>query len=393
MKILFLTPWYPYPPDNGIKIRLYNLLRVLGQRHEITLLSFVRAIKSPDSTELRFCRAVQTVPWIPFEPRRVRSVAHFFAAMPRSYLETYNPAMTKLVRAAGEFDVVIASTTDVALYALEANARVRVLEEHNSMTRWMYEQYCAQTQSLRRARYWLTYWKHRRFETWLYAQFDACTVVSELDARVVREWLAFRKPLAVIPNAMDSEYYRPLYQPRPNTLIFNGSLTYEANREAMQFFKREIWEQIRAAVPGVTLSITGRSNGVQHSIAGEGITFTGYLDDIRPAVGQAWACVVPLRTGSGTRLKILEAMALGTPVIATSKGAEGLDVTHGKDILLADTPIEFATQTITLLHDADLRARLARHARHLIETRYNWATSGKQFEAFVCQRLAQKVTR
>jgi glycosyltransferase involved in cell wall biosynthesis len=140
----------------------------------------------------------------------------------------------------------------------------------------------------------------------------------------------------------------------------------------------------------VTLKITGYVNGLQGDAFGDGISLTGYLDDIRPVVGQAWACVVPLRSGSGTRLKILEAMALGTPVVSTTKGAEGLDVSHGENILLADTPNEFAAQTVALLRDAGLRERLAQHARKLVETRYNWENSGKLFNEFLCVQFENR---
>jgi len=391
MKILCITPWFPSPPDNGTKIRLYNLVRVLGQRHSITLLSFVREGDRLTANGLNgFCETIHTVPWRSFNPTNSKALAGFLSRTPRSVADTYSPAMADLVRNAGEFDVILASTQDAALYALKGSARVRVLEEHNSMTAWMREQYRAQTNVLMRARYALTFFKHQRFERWLYAQFDACTMVSETDARATRELLDYRKPLAVVPNAMDLDYYRPGYQPQPNTLIYNGSLTYDANFDAMQFFVRDIWRRIRADVPAVTLQITGRVEGTADAIASEGISFTGYLEDIRPAVGQAWACVVPLRTGGGTRLKILEAMALGTPVIATTKGAEGLDVTHGENILLADAPVEFAAHTLALLRDADLRARLSRNARRLVEERYTWEASVKKMDEFLSARLAAK---
>jgi glycosyltransferase involved in cell wall biosynthesis len=395
MRILWLTPWFPYPPDNGIRIRLFNLIRRLAPYHEITLLSFVRMVNPPAINVLReYCKVVETVPWQAYAPWHWRALVGLVSSRPRSLMDTYSRVMEDKVRQMGvgtPFDVVIASTQDVALYALGARARRRLLEEHNSMTGWMYEHYRRQRHPLKRARAALTFLKHQRFERWLYAQFDACTMVSEQDARATRELLGFQKPLAVIPNAVDLDYYRPTYQPHPNTLVFNGSLTYTANLEAMQFFAREIWPRIRAEIPEATLRITGQ---VSHRDPwAEGIILTGYLEDVRPAVGQAWGCVVPLRTGSGTRLKILEAMALGTPVVATTKGAEGLAVTHGEHLLIADEPAEFATQTITLLRDADLRARLAQRARQLIETRYNWAESGKLFNKFLGAQLELAVAK
>lgn len=393
MKILFITPWFPYPPDNGIRIRLFNLIRALGKQHDITVLSFVREgdRAAPESLQA-YCRSVETVAWREYRPTHARALAGLFSMMPRSVVDTYSREMEHRVRqacATTQFDAIIASTQDTALYALAGRARIRLLEEHNCMTRWMLDKYHQQSRMSARARAGLTFLKYRRYETHLYSRFDACTMVSELDARAARELLGYCKPLAVIPNAMDLDYYQPKYQPEPNTLIFNGSLTYDANLDAMRYFSKEIWSHIRAQVSSVTLKITGYVNGLQGDAFGNGISLTGYLGDIRPAVGQAWACVVPLRTGGGTRLKILEAMALGTPVVATSKGAEGLDVSHGENILLADTPNEFARQTVALLRDADLRERLARHARKLVETRYNWDISGKLFNEFLCMQFAR----
>ncbi|MBI5302404.1 MAG: glycosyltransferase [Chloroflexi bacterium] len=392
MRILWLTPWFPYPPDNGIRIRLFNLLRALGTQHDITLLSFVREGERAAPEFLReVCRSVETVAWREYQPTRAQAVAGFLATTPRSIVDTYNREMDARVRqacATNSFDAIIASTLDVALYALKGTARVRVLEEHNCMTRWIQDKYRAHRGWLKRARYALTFLKYQQFERGVYARFDACTMVSELDARAARELLDYRKPLAVVPNAMDLEFYRATFSPQPNTLIFNGSLTYDANLDAMRFFAREIWSRIRADAPNATLRITGRANGASALNFDDGITLTGYLDDIRPAVGQAWACVAPLRTGGGTRLKILEAMALGTPVVTTAKGAEGLDVMHGENILIADTPAEFAAQTLALLRDANLRARLARNARQLVETHYSWERCGKQFEEFVRAQVA-----
>jgi glycosyltransferase involved in cell wall biosynthesis len=260
-----------------------------------------------------------------------------------------------------------------------------VLEEHNFMTRWMQENYQTQRDPLRRARYWLTFWKYRRYEARVYSYFDACTMVSEIDASAARQLLPNPPLIRVVPNCVDLEYYAcNAFMPQPQTLIFNGSLTYSVNLEAIRYFLREIWPLIRAQAPNARLRITGRtteSAATEFSL--DGITLTGFLDDIRPAVGSSWVCVVPLRSGSGTRLKVLEAMALGTPVVSTAKGAEGLDVTHGENILIADEPAEFARHTLAVLNDIQLRTHLATNARRLVETTYDWKLAGAKFEALL----------
>ena len=179
--------------------------------------------------------------------------------------------------------------------------------------------------------------------------------------------------------------------PQADTLIFNGALTYFANYQAMAYFLERIYPLIRAECPQVRLAITGRTEGVALAAlrADESVTFTGYLSDIRPLVAGSSVCIAPLLEGGGTRLKILEAMALGTPVVATSKGTEGLGATHGEHLLIADDPAEFARHTIALLKDAELRARLAVQARAFVQARYDWEPIGRQFTALV-ERVVER---
>jgi polysaccharide biosynthesis protein PslH len=188
--------------------------------------------------------------------------------------------------------------------------------------------------------------------------------------------------LEVIPNGVDLETRRfGMNEPQRDTLVFNGSLTYAANLEAIRWFIVEVWPLIQQKRPGTRLAITGNTDGLDLSwLAGDpSITLTGYLEDVRPVVAQSWLAVAPLRSGGGTRLKILEAMALGTPVTATSKGAEGLDVTPDKNILIADNPDDFALQCLRVLDSTSLRSTLAGEARHLVEQNYDWAMIGEKF--------------
>ena len=142
----------------------------------------------------------------------------------------------------------------------------------------------------------------------------------------------------------------------------------------MRWFLAEVYPRIKAQSPDVSLTITGSTDGVD--LAGlaldDTVRLTGFVDDVRLPVAEAAVCVAPIRQGGGTRLKILEAMALGTPVVATAKGAEGLDVVDGEHLLLADDPERFARRTVALAGDADLRQRLRGNARRLVEERYDW---------------------
>ena len=397
MRVLFLSTWFPYPPDNGSKIRAFHLLRALGGRHEVTLLSFAFDTAQPEKADaLRaVCRDVGVVALNPFAVNRTSALATFLSV--RSTNSRPIPAMSQLVAAAWRrepYDVVIASTEMTADYALLAPPSAKVLEEHNSLTRWIAERYREQRTPLRRARCWASWQKRRWYEHHTYPYFDLVTMVSEADWRTTTELAQDGRPrVGIVRNGVDCSHNHPgRTAPQPNTLVYNGSLTYFANYDAMQWFLAEVYPRIKQAVPGVTLVITGSTKGV--NIAGlpldTSVNLSGYVDDVRPIVNSASVCVVPIRRGGGTRLKILEAMALGTPIVSTSKGAESLEVTPGHDILIADEPAEFADQVIHLLRDAAQREQLATNARRLVEQRYDWSEIGSRFVDLVEEAVEQR---
>lgn len=394
MNVLFLSWWFPYPPDNGSKMRIYNLLRRLSRNHTITLLTFSDdpATDAAHLPALReFCADVQVVQRIPFTPGRWRALRGFVSLWPRVLVETYSQEMVDLVtQHAGAHDLVIASEIWTSRYALAAGDRPRVLEDLEVAP--FYEGRGLQQDLFWQLRYTPMWWKFRRLVRWLARRFDAITVVSDEGARLLEELAPTHNLLTVVPNGVDLSLYDGAFgQPVPDALIFPGALTFFANYGAMAYFLEEIYPLVKAHRPQTVLRITGKTNGVDLSAlpVGDGVIFTGYLDDIRPAVAQSWACVVPLTVGGGTRLKILESLALGTPVVATSKGAEGLDVTPGEDILIADEPADFADAILCLLGDQALRAKLAANGRRLVKERYSWETCAQKLEQLFYQVVEQ----
>jgi len=393
MKILFISWWFPYPPDNGARIRLFNLLRQLARRHEVVLASFTHDARDADHVPLvrEFCQEVHLVPGRDFNPRSRRALAGFFSLQPRALVDMYVPQMEALVRelvAGQSFDAVIASEIGTAIktspYVRNLRGVPRLLEDLElSMIRGQVDGQGGVGRRLRRG---LTWWKVRRYTGQLLRQVEGCTVASPKERELVAE-VAPACPVEVIPNGVDvGQYEGDFGPPQPDTLIFPGSLTYRANFDAMQFFLQEVFPRLQAR-RDVTLRITGRTDGVplERLPLGEGVVLTGYLDDVRPAVARSWVCVVPLREGGGTRLKILEAMALGTPVVATTKGAEGLEVTPGEHLLIADEPEDFAVAVLRLLSDEGLRARLAENGRRLVREKYDWEAIGEKFDGFLAE--------
>ncbi|MBX2998547.1 MAG: glycosyltransferase [Caldilineaceae bacterium] len=359
-------------------MRIYNLLRGVAQRHEVTLISFNdQPGIEPDLAPLQaFCEDVCVVPWTAYRPDSLRARLHFFNPKPRSVIDTFSPHMVHAIEDAlrrENFDLVIASQIDAANHYRHAFRQIPAIFEEAEVS-VLYEQYARSDSPWRRFRYGLTWSKHRHHLASVLRQFQRCTVVSERERQLVSALAVPYCAVDVIPNCVDVESYAPfLTTPTPSSLIFTGAFTFSPNYEGMCWFVREVFPRVHAAVPDAHLTITGNHADLPLPNE-ENVTLTGFVDDVRPLVARSWASVVPLHTGGGTRLKILESMALGTPVIATSKGAEGLDAQPGVHLLVADTPQEMADATLRLFHEPGLRQQLSANGYELVREKYNWAT-------------------
>ncbi|MBI3243383.1 MAG: glycosyltransferase [Chloroflexi bacterium] len=341
----------------------------------------------------RFCRRVNVAPYRPFQPSGAKALLGYFSLKPRSIVDTHDAELQQLVAQAGRersYDAVIASQLDMAQYALALPEATRIFEEVELTT--LYERFAKQERLSKKLSGGLTYWKTSNYVADLLKGFAGCTVVSEPERERVRRASPFYAPIKVVPNGVDIVAYSGNFgPPEPDTLVYSGALTYDANFDAVDFFLREVFPIIQARRSKVKLSVTGKLDGVpvDRLPLNSGVTFTGYLDDIRPRVARSWVNVVPLRVGGGTRLKILESLALGTPVVATRKGVEGLDLVSGRDILIADTPSEFSKAVLSLLDDPALRETLSRNGRRAVAAKYDWQIVGQMLNEFV-ERLTAK---
>jgi len=393
VRILCLSAWFPYPPDNGARIRLYHLLTALGSAHAVDLLCFFHGQEERVSPEVLppGVSLVGALP-APTDRRSHPSLAGLFSPYPRALAEQYVPEMAaRLTNALARqpYDLVLAFEigpgVTTAPYLLEVQSARRVIEDLEISMIWAKEQGARSLSA--RLRYSLTWQKQRRYTRELLRQVDGCVVPSDVERRLISDMVPDGPPLAVVPNGVDLERYRGDFGlVEMDALVFPGALTYEANFEAMRFFLGEVFPRIRQARPQATLYITGRTDGVdlRRLLLGDGVVLTGYLPDVRPRVARSAVCIAPLTLGGGTRIKILEAMALGTPVVATSKGAEGLEVRPGRDLLIADEPADFADAVVRVLASAELRASLSAAGRRVAE-RYDWRIIGGQLNAFLEQ--------
>jgi glycosyltransferase involved in cell wall biosynthesis len=187
----------------------------------------------------------------------------------------------------------------------------------------------------------------------------------------------------VIPTGVDVDYFQPmLVEELANSLVFTGSMDWLPNEDAILYFVDAILPLIKQQLPAVSLEVVGRSPSRKLQALAEtekSVRLTGWVEDIRPFVARGAACIVPLRIGGGTRLKIFEAMAMKKAVISTSVGAEGLPVSSGENILLADTPNDFADSVVSLLRDPSRRQRLGTAARTLVQENYSWPRVAETF--------------
>jgi polysaccharide biosynthesis protein PslH len=375
-RILFLSRWFPYPANNGSKLRIFGLLRGLSQTYRVTLLSFAdEAGTPPDPGPLAtFCETVATIPYRPFNPSSRQARLGFLRLTPRSVLDTYSLEMEELIRQTlqeNNHDLVIASQIDMAVYSRAFGSVPAVFEELEAGV--LYDQFARAATWKQRLRYGLTWAKYRHYLARLLRNYALCTVVSEAEKQFVVRAVPGFENVAVIPNCIAVDRYTPfIREPQPDTLIFTGSLTFAPNYEAMRWFIAEVLPLVRAAVPAVQLTITGNP-GDRVLPSADGVALAGFVPDIRPLVAGSWASLAPIHQGGGTRLKILEAMALGTPVVATRKGAEGLDVVDGEHMLLGDDPEVFAAAVVRLLQSRDLRNRIAESALRRVSEQYDWA--------------------
>ncbi|MDT8304977.1 MAG: glycosyltransferase [Anaerolineae bacterium] len=385
-RLLFLSRWYPYPADNGSKLRIYSLLRGLSREYRLTLLSYASEASTPPEPGplSAICDEVRTVPYRPFDPSSRRARLGFLSLTPRSVLDTYSAEMEALIRDTlrnGNTDLVVASQIDMAVYSRAFGDTPAVFEELEAGV--LHDQFRHAPALRQRMRHGLTWAKYRYYLRRLLHDYALCTVVSGEEQQLLARAVPDFQRVAVIPNCIEVASYRPFARdPQPNTLIFTGSLTYAPNYEAMRWFVAKVLPLVRAAILDVRLTITGDPGNRALPLA-DGVTLTGFVPDVRPLVAGAWASLAPIHQGGGTRLKILEAMALGTPVVATSKGAEGLDVTDGEHLLLGDSAEAFAGAVIRLLQDQGLRAQLAKRAQVLVGERYDWAKSMPQLLALL----------
>jgi polysaccharide biosynthesis protein PslH len=391
VKILVVYPYVPYPLDRGTYQRTFHLLRELARAHEITLIALTEKGEGFAHKPLfeQFCERVEFVPfvhppWPKFFPDRLLnatpvSIGHWKSAeLDRKIDEVLSQT---------KFDFVHVCDLVMADYFLKGERaklplvvdRSRVdlqyqLAEHSRMN------FPLRTRMLR----YEGYFKMWRYERKVAKRAKLEVVCGPDDETFLRKHINANMGIQVLVNGVDLDFFctgeDDASRASEPTVIFCGAMDYNPNIDALRWYFSEIHDPLHKQIPNLRVLVVGKDPipEVKAYSTKPGVTVTGSVPDVRPYYRQAWMQIVPLRIGGGTRLKIVESLAIRTPVISTTIGAQGLDLQHGKDILLADTAEDFVKETARALKDAQLRKQLEVAGLQTARIRFSWKMIGAQ---------------
>ncbi len=380
MNLLMVSPFFP-SPSSGARTRVYHLLKALAREYSVSLVVLTADAHEaedgvPEGMKLkRFLK----VPWPTFPPKRVQQALGIIrgrSGLLDSYrVKTVQQVLDDLV-ARDHYGVALFESAFMAGYRLPQDTRV-IIDEHNIEYELLYRTYQRENSLVRK---WYNWWESRQIKP---VELERCgnaqgvLVTSEREAVLLKALLP-DSMIAVVPNGVDTEAFQWASQEQlPDRIIFTGAMSYCPNVNAVLYFAKECWPLIRSKVPTATWQIVGRDPPpvVQALAKLPGVSVTGPVPDVKPYLAVATVAIAPLLIGSGTRLKILEAFAMGKAVVSTSLGCEGLAVVSGQHLIVADQPEVFARSVVDLLQNAEQRMALGIAGRALAET-YSWQRCG-----------------
>src|ERR1700733_1878705 len=407
LRVLLLSPMAPSPPRFGAQARTHGLLSNLAQHHEITAVIVHDDESTPQTSEAAmrsYCKQVHFIRnphgasgW----RRRLLQLRSWFSRESFQRLVSMAPevqACLDEVLTAQRFDVVLVNFPHLAHYRLRqsppgTSAPVIIIDSHDVHYDLARQIATSAASFGRRLHARLNWRKLQREEIDAYENADGVCVCSLADQqRLAKDAPAART--VIIPNAADVERLQPRASDPAadaDTVLFFGLLASVPNVDGLLFFIRDIWPKILAARPAAQFIVVGANPAPElRALEAPGVTIVGPVDDLRPFLSRAAVVVVPLRLGSGTRLKILESWAMARPVVSTSLGAEGLESVAGRHLLIADDPDEFAAAVLRILNEPELATRLGAAGRALVSESYSWRGTAESLAAFFRQALATR---
>ncbi len=400
LRILIVTPSIPYPPNWGFGIRVYQIVRELSRRHTVSVICYSRPGEEDKIEALeQVCHSVHTVQ-NPLADRRAKRLAQLTAMVSRTSFQTASlrtaemqTLLTSIV--AGEhFDLVQFESSQMCSLQLPRSVPW-IVDEHNLEFELLQRMGRTESSPIRKLFNWVEHRKFKREEMSSWERADACIVTSDREARIVAAHVP-QQSIHVAPNGVDIEFFAPAEDPAesvdPDEMVFTGLLSYRPNADAVTYFVKQVLPLIVARCPRARFTVVGLDAPLEVTrLAGPNVDIVGAVPDVRPYVRRAALFVVPLRMGSGTRLKILEGLAAAKGVVSTTVGCEGIDVVAGEHLLVADTAADLADAIVSLQTDTTRAAELGKAGRRLVEDRYSWVSIVDELEGFhqtVVERVA-----
>lgn len=376
LRILIASPTVPYPPDQGFNIRAFEISRRLAVEHAVTVVAHGVA-SGALLAAFRDCNIGLEVLEPPHETtgliraRKLMSLARRGSYFLRRFR---TKQMEQRLAVATQAHVDLVQLEGLELVGMAAAIQVPWMIDATNIWYELSARVAAHQPTLaHKAFRSAEALKIRREERLAWSRATGVLLTSHREEKVVRRWAPASRT-AVVPNGVDVDTFRPREGAvEPDTIVFTGLMSYGPNIDAIEYFCVEILPSLVRRRPKTVLLVVGKDVPARLArLAGRHVRFTDWVADVRPYLARAAVVVVPLRSGSGTRLKILEAMALARPVVSTSIGCEGIEATHGQNVILADTPSVFVDHVAHLLDNPDLASRVGQQGRKLVEARYGW---------------------
>ena len=395
MRILFVCHRMPYPPSDGARVRAFHIIRHLARSHEVTLAAPARSADEQKATEQlkQHCSAVITGP-ITKLAAAARMVKNLATATPSSMGFFYSPQLAARIKqavSARPFDMVFVYCSSVAHYVEDIQGAVKVIDfvDMDSQKWLVYAKVHRFPLSLG---YWLEGTKLQRAEVAIARAFDLCLCVTPGELATLRGF-GVSATTGWFPNGVDLDYFTPVDAPYdPNAICFVGRMDYFPNQQAVIDFCDHVLPKVQKARPEAGFTIIGAEppRAVRELARRPGVTVTGTVADVRAFVRRSAVSVAPLKIARGVQNKILEAMAMGVPVVASPQTAQGVDAVPGRHLMVAADPEAMVAAVIRLLGDAEERQRLARAGREHVERNYSWEGAMRQMDALLAPMLKHK---
>lgn len=386
MNILHILSYVPIPLNSGGKLRVYYVMKALTKHHDVTVVSYGTSAER-DLLHEHFDIPLEKIHIIPSHfARRHRRLMQVLALGTRHSFYHYDlnspqlEATVASVLASNRFDVIQTEFPLIGASHCETDA-VKILDAHN-VEYEIFKRISETDRSVLRGWYnRREYKKVRKEELAILGCQDALLVTSARDRDLIAEDLPHIRQ-HVIPNGVDVGYFKASeVTPEPHTLVFTGTMAYQPNSVGMLFFLDEVFPSILREIPDAKIYIVGNKPPPElMNRASDNVIVTGLVDDVRPYMDRASVVVVPLLAGSGTRLKILEALSMRKPVVTTTIGGEGIELVHGESAMIADDPEDFAQNVVQLLRNQDLQTKLCDAGYRLVSDRYDWSIIGEQIQ-------------